>query len=66
MSRLEDAIYAAANAEDPRVGAKSTWTGHQVSTKARIDATRATILRFLQAVEDESITVLEMREELEE
>lgn len=64
-NRFDDAIYAAANAEDPRVGAKSTWTGHQISTQKRIAATRATILRFLQAIEDESITVLEMREELE-
>lgn len=63
--RFEEAIAAAANAGDPSMG-KSTWEGHQTSSARRISATRATILRFLQAIEDEGVTVLELREELEE
>lgn len=62
-NRFDDAIYAAANADDPRVG--SSRDAHTVSSQQRIAATRATILRFLQAIEDESLTVLEIREELE-
>jgi hypothetical protein len=63
MGRFDDALYAAANADDPRVG--QSFEANKTSSRQRIAATRATILRFLQAVDDESLTVLELREELE-
>lgn len=65
--RFDDAVYAAANAGDINV---STGRGYrkkilEVSSERRVTTARETILRFLQAIEDESITVLELREELE-
>lgn len=66
MGRFDDAVYAAANAGDHHVsiGGYGKKT-REVSSSHRVAAARETILRFLQAIDDESVTVLELREELE-
>lgn len=64
MSDVTDAIEIAANAGDPNVGASRS--AHATSSRHRVNTVRAIIMRFLEAIPDESLTVHDMRRAIED
>lgn len=64
MGKFDDALYNAANADDTGLGTYMDLNKRQHTSDRRVSAVRATILRFLEGV-DEDVTVLELRQDLE-